>query len=500
MVLLLVLILLSLPSDLKSQTAVSAPSPLAKARALIERGQLQEAETDLWTVLSANPADEQALLLLGMVRQQQERGAEAEALFRRVLEINPKSARAEESLAALLAGENKVEEAIQHYEKAAGLSPLTAAAAVTLGRLYVKSGKFGAALSTLDALPQSRRLAAATPVQAAALIGLGRNQEAASLIPRARSPETAVELAEVFLQNKLPRQAWQCLEQASAPGSQTAHYFSVKARVLQANGDLPAALATVRQGIEKNPRSVELLLNLAEIHALAGRHPQSVKALLRARSINSHDPEILRHLIVEALAVRQHALALEAATELARSSSSLDDQYLAAAAIVQEREFETAARILEPYVRQHPSDARGYLALALAYLGQQRFSDGKEKLEQALQLNPSLAEAEYQLGELANKDGSSSDAIRHLEKAAQLQPGHAKAQLSLGTLYLQSGDLEKARSALEKAQAADTTDPGPEYQLSLLYTRLGQSGLAQQHLQRFRELKEKRDRSLRGGN
>jgi superkiller protein 3 len=496
----LLLILTLLASDLESQRAASVPSSLARARILIERGQLQEAETVLWTVLSAKPADEEALLLLGTVRQNQDRDAEAEALFRRVLEINPKSARAEESLAELLASENKVEEATQHFERAVALSPLTATAAVTLARLYVKSGKFAEALSTLNSLPQIRRPAAATPVQAAALIGLGQNKQAASLIPRARSPETAVDLAEVFLQNKLPRQALRCLEQASATGSRSAHYFSVKARVLQANGSHAAALATLRQGLEKNPKSVKLLLSLAEMQALAGRHAESVTALLRARAIDNQNPEILRHLIVEALAARQHDLALQTATDLAKSSSNLDHQYLAAAAMVQEREFGLAIRILEPYVQQRPSDAMGHLALALAYLGQQRFSDGKEKLEQALHLNPSLAEAEYQLGELANKDGSPSEAIQHLEKAAQLQPGHAKAQLLLGTLYLQSGDLEKARMTLEKAQAADSTDPGPEYQLSLLYTRLGQSGQAQQHLRRFRELKERRDRSLRGGN
>ena len=499
MALICALACLGIPYGIRAQTAAPASSSVAKARNLIERGKFQEAETTLWYVLSASPSDEDALLLLGNIRQKQDRAAEAEALLRRVIEINPKSALAEENLASLLADENKVEEAIQHYEQAARISALSARHSVQLARLYVGSGKFSQALGTLDSLPLTRVPPAATPVRAAALLGLGRRKEATALIADPKpSPEIAVQLAEVFLQNKLPREALRCFASGSISGSQTAHYDSVKGRVLQANGEAAAALATVRQGLAKNPKSVELLLSLAELHAVAGRHAESVAALLRARAVDSKNPEILRHLIVEALAARQDDLALQSATDLAKHSSNLDDQYLASAALVQEREFNLATQILEPYVQERPTDAMGHLALGLAYLGQRRHSEGRAKLERALQLNPNLAEAEYQLGELANKDGDSTEATRHLEKAVQLQPGHAKAQLSLGTLYLQSGNLDQARVALEKAQLADSTDPGPEYQLSLLSTRMSNPEAAQRHMQRFRELKEKRDRSLRG--
>src|SRR5215470_17527813 len=344
---------LGVPYGVSAQTAAPASSSVARARNLIERGKLQEAETTLWSVLSASPSDEDALLLLGNIRQKQDRAAEAEALFRRVIEINPKSALGEENLASLLADENKVEEAIQHYEQASRISGLSATHSVQLARLYVGSGKFGQALATLDSLPRTRVPPAATSVRAAALLGLGRKKEATALVGYAKSsPEVAAKLAEVFLQNRLPREALQCFTSGSIAGSRTAHYDSVKARVLQANGEAAAALATVRQGLAKNPKSVELLLSLAELHAVAGQHAESVAALLRARAVDSKSPEILRHLIVEALAARQDDLALQSATDLAKHSSHLDDQYLASAAMVQEREFNLATQVLEPYVQQ----------------------------------------------------------------------------------------------------------------------------------------------------
>src|SRR5256885_14571111 len=61
---------------------------LADAQSQLARGKLDDAETSLWTVLTINPNDEKALALLGTIRSRQQRYPEAEALFRRVLQIN----------------------------------------------------------------------------------------------------------------------------------------------------------------------------------------------------------------------------------------------------------------------------------------------------------------------------------------------------------------------------------------------------------------------------
>src|SRR5215469_6192566 len=73
-----------------SQSA-SKPSVVAQARAQVARGQLDDAEKNLWNVLSANPNEPEALTLLGIIRGRQKRYGEAEALFRHVLGINSKS-------------------------------------------------------------------------------------------------------------------------------------------------------------------------------------------------------------------------------------------------------------------------------------------------------------------------------------------------------------------------------------------------------------------------
>src|ERR1700746_1312081 len=75
-----------------SKTRTKPASPLAQAKAELAKHELKSAEDSIWKVLSSDPNNPEALLLLGMVRGEQQRLSEAETLFQRVVELDPKSA------------------------------------------------------------------------------------------------------------------------------------------------------------------------------------------------------------------------------------------------------------------------------------------------------------------------------------------------------------------------------------------------------------------------
>src|SRR5215207_3023622 len=64
-------------------------SRLEQAAAALGAGELRRAESLLGAVLVASPRDADALNLLGVLRARQQRGAEAERLFRRALAAEP---------------------------------------------------------------------------------------------------------------------------------------------------------------------------------------------------------------------------------------------------------------------------------------------------------------------------------------------------------------------------------------------------------------------------
>lgn len=474
----------------------SSTSPVATARVEISRGQLDAAEKTLWTVLSSNPNASEALTLLGIVRGRQKRYAEAEALFRRVLQLDPKSLVAHRNLAEALIAQNKPDAALEEYEEVVKLAPQDYSAKLELARLYLGRGEFAEALSNLAGIPKDHFPPDAIPAQAAALLGLGRRQEAAALIPRAKqSPALAAELAEVFLDGNAPEDAIQVVDAALA-GSQRApaRLYYIKGRALQATGNSSAALIVLQQALTRDPKSVDTLLAIAALEASANKHDKSLNFLKRAYALQPDSPALLRPLVVEGMKAGEPKTALRAAQALADNNpENLDDLYLAAAAMLEGQDFATASAIFEKYVAQRPDDSKGFLGLGIAQLAQQHYQEATKALERSLQINPKLADAEYQLGVAADRKGSAAEALRHFERAVQLQPQHAKALAGLGEQYLQAGDLEKAQTLLEEAVSVNPNDSKAQYDLALVLSKSGKTDEARQHMERSRALKNAED-------
>jgi len=447
------LILVLSTSFLHTQKVSTSGTDLARVRLQVNRGDLAGAEKSLWTSLSLNPKDDGALVLLGIVRSRQNRYEEAESLFRRALELNNGSADASKELAQALAVQEKFDEALDQYQSAAKLAPRDVGIMTELARMRLRRGDFAEALSTLGLISPNRFPVAAIPVKAAALLASGQQSLATGLIPGVKnSPGAALDLAEVFLTAKLPDEALRTLSLARpALKHVPARSEYLRGRALLAKGEVNAALNSFQRANALDPKFEGAALALSELMASRGNHYESLAVLQRARSSNSSELDILRHTVEQAMAVGQHRAALQAALELEqRSPGKLEDKYLVAAVMLQEQQYQAAARILESYVVQRPQDSKAFLGLGLAYLNQQQPSEARTALERSLQLDPNFAETEYQFGVLASKQGDIQEAIRHLEHAIQLQPDHAKALLLVATLYLEAGHLTGAQQALER--------------------------------------------------
>ncbi len=467
-------------------------TPLATAKAQLDHDDLESAEKTLWSALSAEPTNQEALTMLGVVRGRQQRYAEAEALFRRVLQLNPKSTTATRNLADALLAQDNPDEALKQYKQAIDLNPQDIALKIAAVQLELVRGEYASALSMMNAIKPDRFPPPAVPFKAASLLGLGRKSDAEALIPLVRSsPAAALDLAQVFIEANDADAALKCLNQVPAAGKALlARTHDLRGRALLQKGDKAAAMVSFRQALADDPKSTPTHLAMAELLASENRHAESLRVLEQARAANPESAEILRHLVVEAMLAHQNERALQAAMDLQRVSPNLDDRYLVSTVMVQQKQYVPATHILEDYVAQRPQDAKAYLGLGMAYLSLLRYADAQRALNRSRQLNPNLAETEYQLGLLASQQGNREDAIQHWQKAVELQPHHAQALFSLGTMFLETGELPKAESAFEQSLAADPTNMKTEYDLSLVQSKLGKSEEAKQHLERYRKMQE----------
>lgn len=464
---------------------------LAEARAEFARGELREAETSLWTVLATNPDQQQALTLLGTIRGRQQRYAEAEALFRRVLQLNADSVPAHQGLGNTLVAENQSDKAIEQYKAAIDLAPQDLGLKLEAARLYVEGGQFEQSLSVLQAIPQNRLPSEAIPLKAASLLALGNGTDVAPLVEQAKnSPPAEIELAEILLNAKFPDQAQRCLDLAAANlKRRPARFYYVQGRILQAKSQPVPALGAFQQALAADPKSTDALVAIAELHSMQNQHADAVTVLQKALALSPDNVIVLRHLVVEATKAGNGQVALDAASALSvKTPANPDDLYLAGAAMLQQNSA-GASTVLEKYVALRTDNAKAWLGLGMAYVQQKRYADARAPLERSLQIDPNIAEADYQIGVVAKNEGNSAEAIQHFQQAVKLQPQHAKALWSLGNLYLQSGNLQDALRTLQSAENIDPNNLETEYDLGLVLSKLGKPEIAKGHFERFQKMK-----------
>src|SRR5438270_960368 len=177
-----VLLLVSAGSAQTSRAVHSGHiTPLTEAKAQLAKHDLKSAEDSVWKVLNSDPNSAEALLLLGVIRDEQQRYQEAEAVVLRAAQLDQKSASAHMYLGKTYLAENKLAEATEQYKAAEELSPRNVEVRVTLARLYAASGDFASALTALSAIPPASLPAEAIPVKVGSLVALGRDDEAVQL-------------------------------------------------------------------------------------------------------------------------------------------------------------------------------------------------------------------------------------------------------------------------------------------------------------------------------
>jgi Flp pilus assembly protein TadD len=147
--------------------------------ALLQAGQYREAQSQLQTLVAANPNYVEGLRLLAGTTQVLGDAAKAESLFRRALAIDPKWTPTLTSLAELLLASGRGAEAVPLLQQAITGSPRYPRAAFLLVRHWLDAGQPEAALEIATPWCSSGKVdAELSALHVAAYAALGRTSEA----------------------------------------------------------------------------------------------------------------------------------------------------------------------------------------------------------------------------------------------------------------------------------------------------------------------------------
>ncbi|HZZ37604.1 MAG TPA: tetratricopeptide repeat protein [Acidobacteriaceae bacterium] len=96
----------------------------------------------------------------------------------------------------------------------------------------------------------------------------------------------------------------------------------------------------------------------------------------------------------------------------------------------------------------HP-DAWPYLNLAITERSLSEASEAEMHLREAIRLDPKLAVAHFQLGNILENKGQTKDAMDQFHAAASVDPGYAEPHYALARIYRKLGDMTDARNEMK---------------------------------------------------
>jgi tetratricopeptide (TPR) repeat protein len=273
-------------------------------------------------------------------------------------------------------------------------------------------------------------------------------------------------------------------------------------------GTYDEALPGLQKGFRQS-RDVALKrmagLHLQRAYTGLKRDSDAVGVALELSRVYPKDPEILYHTgrvfanfaylqTMKLAEVAPDSVWLHQAAGEANESQSLYD-----AAI---KEYRQVLAIAPNRPGMHFRIGRALLSRARQAQGDATSENqAAQEFEQELQIDPTNANAAYELGELHRKRAQFDEAIELFQMAVKADPEFEEALVGLGRTLTAVGKPADALPLLKTATALDPTDDVAYYQLALAFRGVGNEAeqrTALAEFQRLRDRKKAREAAMLG--
>ena len=243
------------------------------------------------TAAKAKPDQYRPNYYLGEALIDVNRGAEAEAAYRRALAINAKSAEAAQGVGQSLLNQGKTADGAVFIEQAASLDPNFQPALLHLASVYEADKNFDAAIAIYRRFPDEP---GARERLGELLIKTGK---AASAIPELEaavkaSPTAAnlTALATAYLQAKQPEKCQPVLDAALRLEPSNGELRVLYGRLLRDLRKFDLAANQFALAVKLNPQSAEAWADLAMVTVMLERYDVALPALDQVKRLNAEKP------------------------------------------------------------------------------------------------------------------------------------------------------------------------------------------------------------------
>ena len=385
----------------------------------------------LEALLSEVPESFEVHELLGLVYSAQSQDAKASPHLEKAVRLKPGSASARMNLAINLVQLGKLQPAEMQFKKALDLEPQNYDANHNLGELYVRAGKVPAAMRYLE---QAQRINPSANDNgydlALAYIISNRLLDARQLLQNLLKQKDSAELhnllAEVEEKDGKFVAAANEYELAAHLDASEGNLFDWGSELLL-HRTLDPAITVFEKAAERYPNSPRIAIGLGIAYYSRGNYDDAVKSLLHAADLSPADSRVYPFL-----------------SRAYDSSPSQADEVIAR---------------FHRFAEQQPRNGRAQYYYAMSLWKGKRTQDSGLDLAQidallkkANALDPALADAHLQLGNLYSDQHKYLVAIPEYQRALEIDSDLADAHYRLGQAYVHMGEKDKAQEQLQAYQ------------------------------------------------
>jgi protein O-GlcNAc transferase len=430
-------------------------------------GRLADAEALYRQILAVQPRHADALHFLGLIAHQVGRHELAVEWIRQAIVFDPNNPVAHSNLGEACRAIGRLDEAVAACRRALELTPDFPNAHLNLGNAFRERGQLDEAVAAYRrALHFKPDYPEAQSNLGNALRDRGQLDEAVAAHRRALQLQPDYPAAHNNLGAALAEQgqldkAVAAYRRALELKSDYPEALHNLGNALRERGQLDEAAAAFRKALEIKSDYPEARNNLGVVLAEQGQLDEAVAVCRRALELRPDNPEAHNNLgaalkdlgqLDEAVAVCRRALELR--PDYAEACNNLGN------ALKARGQLEEAAAAYRQSIALQPDNPETYNNLGSALAGRGQFDEAVAACRHALELNPDYPDAHNNLGDALKDQGELDEAIGAFRRALQLKPKYALAHSNLVfTLHFHPDHNERTISEEHQRWNRQFSDP-----------------------------------------
>jgi len=342
--------------------------------------------------------------------------AEAEQIYRKILQAEPQHAQAMHLLGVVALQSGRSESAIELISAAITLDAQQAVFHTNLGEAYRACGKLEQAKTCY--------------------------QQAIHLQPRLAQPHFNLALTHHALgQTEAARQ---CAELAISLKPDYSEAHNLLGNVLRAQTDRVGAEACYERALLCNPNNGEALLNQVSLLVEQAEFDRAANYLERALSLRPHSSELHRHFGNLKVSQQDWPAAITWYEQSLRlDPNSAETEFRLGIALRSQGEVNAAIPHFQRAAQLQPNHAGAHFSLAISLESAGLIDEAFAAYEQALRVDPTYLQAILNLAAILQQRGQYQEVLTYYDQALRLAPNDAAVRFNRSLVLLKLGDFER---------------------------------------------------------